>query len=223
MSEVYPALQFVHILLFVYWLGTDLGVYLASRYVARADLSYHERQRFLTLLLALDMGPRTALVLVIPTGVLMISLAQWAPLSMVPAIGIALLSLGWLTLVWILYCHDSTSVFWRLLDIYIRVFVIIMMATFGFSILVGVIAEGPFWLGVKLIAYAGAVLCGLLLRRILKVWASGFKELQHPQTAEQGNKRIQSVTAASTRYALILWIFVLVAAWCGVVKPTGLD
>jgi hypothetical protein len=37
MVEVYPMLQFTHILLFVYWLGADLGVFMASQYVARPD------------------------------------------------------------------------------------------------------------------------------------------------------------------------------------------
>ena len=62
----YGLWQYFHILLFVYWLGADLGVFLASRYVARADLPTPERLRFLEMLLKVDMGPRTALILMMP-------------------------------------------------------------------------------------------------------------------------------------------------------------
>ena len=58
--NTYPLWQYAHILLFVYWLGADLGVSVASRYVARADLPLDERLRFLELLLKVDMGPRMA-------------------------------------------------------------------------------------------------------------------------------------------------------------------
>jgi hypothetical protein len=60
MALDYTLWQYLHILLFVYWLGADLGVFLAARYVARTDLSLDERLRFLDLLLKIDMGPRSA-------------------------------------------------------------------------------------------------------------------------------------------------------------------
>ena len=55
----YDIWRYIHVLLFVYWLGADLGVYYAAKYVARADLPLDERLRFLDLTLLLDMGPRT--------------------------------------------------------------------------------------------------------------------------------------------------------------------
>ena len=55
---------------------------------------------------------------------------------------------------------------------------------------------------------------------------SVFIELCHghqvqPGTVLQGNLRIAGAKRVSTRYAMVLWACVLVAAFCGVVKPIG--
>ena len=60
--------MFFHILMFVIWLGMDVGVYYCGKYTTRRDLTYQERRRFLELLMLLDMGPRTALVMMVPLG-----------------------------------------------------------------------------------------------------------------------------------------------------------
>ena len=46
----------------------DIGVYYAGKFTTREDLSYKERLHFLELLALLDMGPRTALVLMVAVG-----------------------------------------------------------------------------------------------------------------------------------------------------------
>lgn len=221
MVEVYPMLQFTHILLFVYWLGADLGVFMASHYVARPDLHTDERARFLALLVALDMGPRTALVLMIPTGAAMIWLAGWLPLEGAPTATIVAVSLGWLALVWYLHRRTPIHTLWRTIDMALRSLVVVTMFTLGALIVTGTVLSGPLWLGIKFMAYAGAVLCGLLLRGVLRTWATGFGELRDPGTVLQGNLRIAGAKRVSTRYAMVLWACVLVAAFCGVVKPIG--
>jgi hypothetical protein len=216
---MYPTLQFIHILLLVYWLGADLGVYLCARYVGRADLPLAERRRFLELLVQLDMGPRTALVLMIPTGLALALLGGWLPLdpASVAAIGVA--ALAWLGLVWHLHRSGSMSgALWRI-DHYLRHAVVALTLGWGAALLAQWPLTGPRWLGVKLLAYGGAVLMGLLLRGVLLSWARGFAELRDPTTEGQGNARIGAALAVSLRYARVLWACVLLAAFMGVTKP----
>lgn len=228
----YPLLQYAHILLLVYWLGTDLGVYWCAKYVGRADLPLAERQRFLQLLLKLDMGPRTALVLMIPTGTLMVFLAQWLPLGGATAAVIVALGLGWLALVWRLYLAPAApaaaggpggAASLRDIDRWARWIVVAVMLTLGLLLLTGGGAAlglaGPRWLGGKFLAYGGAVLCGLRLRGVLARWAQGFGELREAATVDQGNARIAAAMPAAFGYAYALWGCVLVAAFLGVVKP----
>ena len=166
---MYPTLQFIHILLLVYWLGADLGVYLCARYVGRADLPLAERRRFLELLVQLDMGPRTALVLMIPTGLALALLGGWLPLdpASVAAIGVA--ALAWLGLVWHLHRSGSMSgALWRI-DHYLRHAVVALTLGWGAALLAQWPLTGPRWLGVKLLAYGGAV--------VLAYCNGGFEDL----------------------------------------------
>lgn len=48
--------KFAHILLFVYWLGADLGVFLLARAAKRADLSFEQRALLLKMALLIDDG-----------------------------------------------------------------------------------------------------------------------------------------------------------------------
>ena len=224
MFEVYPLLRYLHVLLFVYWLGADLGVFMISRYVGRADLSLNERRRFLEVLLALDMAPRTALVLVIPTGLGLAVLGNWLAVPPGVALILVLFTLTWLVLVWALHRRPRASNLWRTVDHTIRCSVVGSTFIFGISNLLGVnlydvIPTAPRWFAAKIIAYGGAVLCGLLLRRVLVEWARGFEELVDSSTAEQGNLRITAAMPRSAFYAFVLWGCVLLAAFCGVVKP----
>ena len=67
-------LKYLHLLGFVYWLGGDLGTFLASRQVVRTDLSSQARQTALSILLACDLGPRLAMPIMLPLGVHMAGL-----------------------------------------------------------------------------------------------------------------------------------------------------
>ncbi len=218
MPSTYATLQYAHILLLVYWLGADLGVYLCAKYVERPDLHLDERRRFLSLLAAIDMGPRTALVLMIPTGLLLVTLGGWLPLPPVAVAAACVASAGWLALVWYLYRSGALAPALRRLDHGLRHAVVAVAATAGLALLLQWVA-GPRWLGVKLLAYGGAVLMGLLLRGVLAEWGRGFAELREPATAAAGNARIAGAAGPSRRYAWALWGCVLLAALMGVTKP----
>ena len=66
--DTYTLLVFLHVVLFAYWLGADLGVHLAARFAIRSDLPFEERMRFLVLILLIDLGPETAITLMVPLG-----------------------------------------------------------------------------------------------------------------------------------------------------------
>ena len=54
-------LKYFHILLFVFWLGTDMGTYYSSKFVINPKLSAPQRATALQILLGCDLGPRIAM------------------------------------------------------------------------------------------------------------------------------------------------------------------
>ena len=72
-SSTYQILVFIHLLLFVLWLGADVGVFLLGHHFRKRekyDLS--QRMVLLQLLVNLDMVPRSAWALMVPITISML-------------------------------------------------------------------------------------------------------------------------------------------------------
>ena len=59
---------YLHILLFVFWLGGDVGVWLAMAFVRDSRLSFETRATIIRLAFYVDLFPRVAFALMIPVG-----------------------------------------------------------------------------------------------------------------------------------------------------------
>lgn len=92
-------LAFFHIILFVFWLGGDLGVaVLGDHFRKRNDYSIQERLTILKLLVIIDMGPRIAWCLMIASTISLVKVGGYWD---VPSWGVVLawaISLFWLWL-----------------------------------------------------------------------------------------------------------------------------
>ncbi len=108
-AALYPTLVYVHLLLFVLWLGADVGVFLLGQHFRKRDrYSLPERLTLLRLLVIVDMVPRTAWALMVPLSLSVADLGGWwdAPDLLVGAAW--LVGGGWLWLVWDAHLHDQT-------------------------------------------------------------------------------------------------------------------
>lgn len=110
MAEItYHFLVYIHLLLFVLWLGADIGVYVLGQHFRRRE-SYTLDQRIvmLRLLVKIDMVPRTAWALMVPISLSLVEHGGWwdVPLwLLVIAWGMGFF---WLFLVWDAHLHDMT-------------------------------------------------------------------------------------------------------------------
>ena len=95
----YPALKFIHLLLFVYWLGDDPGTFYGGRFVADSKLSPAARATAAKIMLGVDIAPKICMPLFLPLG---IQMAAMQGLLLVPGFAQAamwLASAGWLAMV----------------------------------------------------------------------------------------------------------------------------
>jgi len=108
-SLAYPTLVYFHLLLFVLWLGADVGVFLAGQSFRKRDTySLEQRIALLKLLVLIDMIPRTAWALMVPVSLCVVAMAgYWAvPGTLLAAAWVV--SLAWIWLVWDAHAHDMT-------------------------------------------------------------------------------------------------------------------
>lgn len=110
MEALYPTLLWFHVLLLVFWLGADLGVFLLGQHFRKREVyTVDQRLALLKLLVITDMGPRTAWALMVPSSLLLLKLGPWWPAmpDWLLQAGIAI-GLFWLGLVWFAHMNDQT-------------------------------------------------------------------------------------------------------------------
>lgn len=218
----YDLLIYIHTLLFVYWLGGDLGVYFTAQYVANRNLPLDERFRFMHVLMQCDMGPRTALIALIPVGFQMAWMIGASPIGGLGLIAIWVVGLIWLAVNWWMFFNEQHPMTAKLrgIDMYLRYIVILGMGGLG---LWSLISDNPIagnWLAAKIFLFAGAVSLGVYLRSVIKDWIIGFGMVRAGgEEAEKGNDIIEAALGRSKVAALTLWGIVALIAFLGKVKP----
>lgn len=106
----YPILVYVHLLLFVLWLGADVGVFVLGQHFRRRE-SYTLDQRIalLKLLVEIDMVPRSAWALMVPLSLSVADMGGWWAVPVWLLVGAWGVGLFWLWLVWDAHLHDMTE------------------------------------------------------------------------------------------------------------------
>ncbi|GIH81400.1 hypothetical protein [Planobispora longispora] len=220
----------LHLVLFVFWLGGDLGVFYSSRFVLRPSLTPQARATALAIMSGLDLGPKICLVLFLPSGVTLMAMAPhgatFAGIALFPWWSVALtwlLAAGWLALT--ITDHRTRGRFpWvRRGDWAIRIGLIAVMASAAAYTLA---AEAPFgvstnprWLGAKVLLYTLAVAAGLGIRLTLRPFGPAFGELTAAGSTPEREGALRRSIDGCLPYVWVIWGSVLGAAVLGVLKP----
>ncbi len=222
MPEPYVFWKLAHILLFVYWLGGDLGVYHSAGYVSNASLTRDARATALKILGWLDRVPRYCLVLMLPvgyslaraTGVVQISGGMFAALWSI--------TVAWLALVYAVDRLQGSSLgqWLRNVDLAWRIVLlcgIVWDAVQGFRGGSHILA--PF-VAAKFAIFAFLLFCGIMLRIRGARLGPALREL----LARGSTPAIEATIAEGFRrtrpYVLGIWVGLILAAYLGIAKPT---
>ncbi len=182
-------------------------------------MDWHERMRIRKLVLAIDLGPRVALILMLPVG-FQLALGWGAPLpaGVLPIVWVA--SLAWLALMLSVHFRAGTDMgeTLRKLDLGVRWAVMFAMASLGIAALTGVVPGSPAWLGFKLALFGLIIGNGLMLRRVATGWTRAAEAFQRGDVAD-GEAIIFATRSRGSRFALTIWTLVAIMAFVGTTKP----
>jgi hypothetical protein len=217
-ADTHTLLRFVHILLFAYWLGADLGVFLGGGWMSRPGLSVAERNRIRDLVMAIDVAPRIALVLMLPVG-FSLALAWGAPLpaGALPPLWAA--SVAWIAaLLWLHFAHGH-----RLAGLVLKADLALRLLVLAGMVVLGVrgLASGgavPPWLAVKFLLFAAVISDGVVLRWISSQWRPAI-ERQMAGDIVRAEEMLRVRRQKAIVAALVMWLLVGAAAYIGTVKP----
>ena len=216
------AWKFIHILLFVYWLGADLGVFMLARVARRSDLTFDQRVLALRMALKIDMLPRLSFALMFPVG-----LELSAALGLVEP-GLSTRIVAWtVSAIWVAIVvgmvrteGGSRAAALRQANVLLHWALLIVVGAIGVT---SVLGRGPFpagWLGWKILLFALIFFCGIMIDRRFEPVAPAFARLAAEGSRPDIEHAIQSAIDRSIAWVLALYALVVAVAFLGTARPS---
>ncbi|MEM1261061.1 MAG: hypothetical protein AAGH76_01565 [Pseudomonadota bacterium] len=211
----YQLLLLAHLLLFVYWLGGDLGVFYSSFVVVDPKRSVEARATAAKILIALDQVPRMCLVLILPVGITL-------------AMRLGLIDAQYKLLVWgvcgvwlamVIALHFNHAPWLARLDTTLRSAVAIAALVGAWLAVTGDAVTPARWVAAKLAVFGLIVGCGLAIRRVFAPFGPAFGALVRDGSSPEVEAVISGSLARSRPFVVAIWVLLITAAWLGLTKP----
>ncbi len=218
---IYEGLVFIHLLLFVFWLGGDLGVAILGEHFRKRDYSMPERLTILKLLVINDLGPRFAWALMVPITISMLGAGGYWD---VPLWGLVLAwAIGGYWLWLITSTHKlgqnpkakplKTQEFW--LKIALCVF---YLSLGGISLL----TDGPLiedWLASKALLFGFIFAAATMIDVKFKPLGPALGALLEIGSNDQTEASVLKIMNRTRNWVRIVYLLLLITAFLGNAKP----
>jgi hypothetical protein len=210
----------IHLLLFVYWLGGDLGVFYSSKFVINPSLTREARLTAAKIMLDIDLIPRICLSLMLTVGGILTEYfgVEHPPLQMA---AIVLLGPFWLGMVLFIHFREGTAAGHKVqrFDFWFRwVVIAAICASVAYSLSTGRLEDHP-WIAAKLLVFAFLIFCGLMIRIGMPQFIAAFRNIATKGATDADNVQLQQGLAKVRPWVFAIWAGVLLEAIIGVVKP----
>lgn len=211
----------MHLLLFAYWLGGDIGVFYSSGFAVNRNLSRGARQAAGTIMMNLDLIPRLCLSLMLTVGGILthyygIDHPLWQ------MVGIILLGPIWTCSLIYIHFNEGTDLVKTMtkIDYYFRwimVFTLIASVSYAFYFTDRLNANP--WIGAKLIIFAALIFCGIMIRKYIGGFIKGIHNIATDNINEADDIAMAESLSKARVFVLTIWVLLLVEVWIGVAKP----
>jgi hypothetical protein len=220
----YPLLNWAHVLVMGYWLGSELVINALTHYVARATtLSGAERMKLWDFLLDVDQHVRNAMILSVPLG---FSLAAMMGLVEIHGAGmwaLWILSAAWFGFMWLVHLRRKapegrTLAKW---DWWLRY---ALIAFFAGTAILSLATGRPYattWLALKVLLFAGAIVCGIAVRYYIReAYRSALPAIAADRATAADNEQFRVLMVRATWALVVLWTLLFTIGALGALKPS---
>lgn len=222
MSLAYPTLLFVHLLLFVLWLGADVGVFvLGQHFRKRTVYTLDQRLALLKLLVEVDMVPRTAWALMVPISLSVVRLGGFWLMPDALLVGAWVIGAIWIWLVWDAHLHDQTPRAKR--DRRIEFYLKIALAGFylvlgGVSLVQGAPLAAP-WLAMKALMFGLIFAAAIMIDVAFKPVGPLLVRLVGEGSSDATEAPLLRTMNRTRWWVWTVYLLLLTTAYLGLVKP----
>lgn len=218
---LYPTLVYIHLLLFVFWLGADLGVFILGQHFRRRDYSLPERLTILKLLVLTDMGPRTAWALMVPVTLWLLKAGgHWDVPGWLLLAG-SLTGFVWLALVWDAHAHDQTPRAQRdrVVENGLKYALTGFYLTLGAKSLLTGLPLAEAWLAWKALLFGVIFLAAIGIDRAFKPVGPLLMRLIAEGSSDATEVPLRAVMDRTRLWVFAVYALLLVTSYLGTVKP----
>lgn len=212
------ALTVLHLLIFAYWLGGDLGAFYSSFLLTDAKNDPAARIAAARVVNTVDLAPRFSLIFAAPTGLGLAVSKGWLPgvdvLWVVAAFGVALV---WAIAALFAHLRHGAGP-WPHVDRVVRFGALAGLVGAGGAGLAGLV-EIPLFLALKLLVLALAIALGLAIRQALKPFGPAFASLMKDGPSADGDAAIAASLTRVRPLVILIWASLITAAALGVATP----
>jgi len=214
-------LLFIHLLSLVFWLGTDIGVFVLGKFAQNSTYTVDQRLLLLKVALILDVFPRICMVVIVPTGYqLAVSIGAISPGQYVSA-AVWLFSVIWLAIVVTGMAHGEKPLGLRAKAIqkWIHYFLLILGLWAGLGSLYSGAPIGMHWLAVKVLFYVLIIVFVLFLERVFNPVAEAFMKLAIEGSSPDLESKIRNGMDRTYVWVLAIYACVVFSAYFGISQP----
>ena len=221
MIDSYQLWLYAHVLMFVYWLGADLGVFTLALALRNRNYSLEQRKLLMRMSLLIDLTPRACMALIAPTGLV---LAEKLGLVTVP---------GWLTIVlwlaaflWICgeivaFRNMGSPLMVRIYMCTAALFVAVFLSGswYGWQSL---ISGAPFvagWLGLKVLLFGLIFLISSLMAVFYAPIGGIFERMEAEGCTDELEFQLRTQVNRGAVVTIILFLLLASMAFLGLAKP----
>ncbi len=216
----YRTLVYAHLLLFVLWLGADVGVFvLGQHFRRRASYDLPQRLVLLKLLVTVDMVPRTAWALMVPVSLSVAAAGGWAivPGGVVAAAWIV--AAVWLWLVWDAHLHDQTPRAQRDRGIEFWLKLGLTLAYLGLGGYWLASASVPEWLALKALLFGAIFAAAIMIDVAFRPVGPLLGRLIADGSSDVTEQPLLAVMNRTRLWVWVVYALLIVTSWLGTAKP----
>jgi hypothetical protein len=217
----YSILLFIHILSLVFWLGTDIGVFVLGKFAQNPVYAVEQRLLLLKVALILDMFPRVFMVMSLPTGFQLAAILgaiQTSPFLTATVWGFSAI---WLVVVLIGLLRHEEPIGLNAKKVE-KVIHYILLAVLAWAALSSLLGDGPItmvWVAAKVLMYSLLFVVMPLLEKSFMPAVLGFMSLETEGSSAELENQIRGGMDRTYVWVLTIYVIVLVTAFIGVAKP----
>jgi len=219
--DSYTLLLYLHVLLFVYWLGADLGVFALALSLKNPAYSYEQRSLLMKMSLTIDMIPRVAFATIAPVG---LELASRLGLVAVPGVVSALIWL--LAVLWVVgeilaFRNMGKPIAMRF---YMGTGTIMLIACLGFTGfgLKSLLSGSPFlatWLSLKVFLFGLVFFVSIMMAVFYAPIEALLERLREEGSTPEIEADIRSHVNKGAFFTVVLFLLLATMGFLGLAKP----